>query len=115
MWGPHGACGLHPTLAMDEIADLQEALASYAREYPEQEAFVDALLGAIERIATLFAGEVQAMLLQQARQTFERQVAISRETRRTRAALARLKESQRELIDTLSQLIAVRPPDATLH
>lgn len=94
---------------------LKAELHEWAHRHPDQQRFAAALGDAIDRIQSQFDGEVRALLLAQARRTFERHVEILQETQRAKDALRRLDASQKQLLETLTDLVSERPPDATLH
>ena len=76
---------------------------------------VGALVKVVRRIDDEFAGETRTRLLEQARETFQRQIKTLEHAERTLEALEKLRDNQAALVETLKRLTVRRPTGVTLH
>ena len=94
---------------------LIEEIEGFALRNPGHQESVGALLEAVRRIDTEFAGAIRATLLARARETFLQQIQILETAERTRETLESLQSNQKALVSALKKLASQRPEDATLH
>ncbi len=86
----------------------------YRSDTPESSLVADRLLGMIDTIARDFAGAERERLLAMVRETFENLVEIKKNAERTRAALVRLENDQRQLTG-LVNVILMKPTTDLIH
>ncbi len=102
-------------MIMSIAKQLLDEIEAFADRNPGHDESVGALVRAVHRIDTEFKGEVRAQLLEQARETFQRQVRTLENTEKTLEALDKLRNNQQELVEALKRLTVRRPEGVTLH
>lgn len=102
-------------MLMAGAKQLVEEIEAYARDYPEQADFAQALRQMVERIRSEFEGSARETLLEDARSILKQQRNIHESSIRTLVALEKLKKSQQQLLKSLLRAATARPPGATLH
>ncbi|MDP6977450.1 MAG: hypothetical protein QF570_02475 [Myxococcota bacterium] len=100
---------------MSIAKQLLDEIEAFAHRNPGHDESVGALVRAVHRIDTEFEGEVRTQLLEQARETFQRQVRTLENAEKTLDALEKLRENQKDLVEALKRLTVRRPEGATLH
>lgn len=100
---------------MPVAKQLLEEIEAFAARNPGHEKSIGALVKAVERIDNEFAGEIRTQLLEQARETFLRQIQTLENAEKTLAALEKLRDNQAELVEALKRLTVRRPAGMTLH
>ncbi len=102
-------------VVMSIAKQLLEEIEAFANRNPGHDESVGALVKAVRRIDTEFEGEIRTQLLEQARETFQRQVRTLENAEKTLEALEKLRENQQELVEALKRLTVRRPEGVTLH
>jgi len=100
---------------MDIAKQLIEEIEAFANRNPGHDESVGALVKVVRRIDDEFAGETRTRLLEQARETFQRQIKTLEHAERTLEALEKLRDNQAALVETLKRLTVRRPTGVTLH
>ena len=100
---------------MDIAKQLIEEIEAFANRNPGHDESVGALVKVVRRIDDEFAGETRTRLLEQARETFQRQIKTLEHPERTLEALEKLRDNQAALVETLKRLTVRRPTGVTLH
>lgn len=102
----------HPMpIAKKLIAEIE----AFLLRNPVHEESVNALIKAVNRIDTEFAGETRLQLLREARTTFLQQIKTLETTEQTLDALRTLHANQKNLVEALKKIVVTRPEGATLH
>ncbi len=102
-------------IIMSIAKQLLDEIEDFANRNPGHDESVGALAKAVRRIDTEFDGEVRTQLLEQARETFLRQIRTLENAEKTLEALEQLRENQQELVQALKRLTVQRPEGVTLH
>jgi dynactin complex subunit len=89
---------------MSTATKLIDEIREFARRKPDHSESTARLVRAIERIDSEFEGEVREQLLAEARSCFRKQLEALETAAQTRASLMKLKENQRELVETLKRI-----------
>jgi hypothetical protein len=100
---------------MKRAEELIERAREFTRKHPSQSSFAQTLGLLVEQITTEFTGDERDRLLADAEDTFERQRQTIESTRQALYAIEKLKEQQSQLLDALSELATIRPPNTTVH
>ena len=100
---------------MTVAEQLIQEIEAFAGRNPNHVTVSQSLIEAVRRIDRQFGGETRDALLEQARDTFLKQIDALENAERTVATLERLRDNQRELVHSLRRLNPYRPQGATLH
>lgn len=101
---------------MHVAQQLIQEIEDFAARNPNHKEASRSLIDAVRRIDRQFGGDTRETLLEQARDTFRKQIHALENAERTVATLERLRDNQRELVKALKRMSQQqRPQGATLH